>query len=76
MFIILTLLDELDKDRNQLDCFSFSTATGDCKESSSVLGFLGAGGSDETLKRKYLQIGSWSYCFHCILKHQMTLSYQ
>lgn len=44
----ITLLDELDKDRNQLDCFSFSVEAGDWEAESSILGFLEAGGSEET----------------------------
>lgn len=44
----ITLLDELDKDRNQLDCFSFSVEAGDWEAESSILGFLEAGGSEGT----------------------------
>lgn len=44
----ITLLDELDKDRNQLDCFSFSVEAGDWEAESSILVFLEAGGSEGT----------------------------
>lgn len=45
----MLLLDELDKDRNQLDCFSFSVEAGDWEAESSILVFLEAGGSEGTL---------------------------
>lgn len=44
----ITLLDELDKDRNQLDCFSFSVEAGVWEAESSILFFLEAGGSEGT----------------------------
>ena len=44
----MLLLDELDKDRNQLDCFSFSVEAGDWEAESSILVFLEAGGSERT----------------------------